>query len=83
MAATGSGGGPGFAFMRFPGLLVYSCYGFEGYLSGLETNLRNQLHPDLSVVVAGDLNAHARSWGSSADDPRGVALERFAASLGL
>lgn len=35
------------------------------------------------MVVAGDFNAKARTWGSAVDDARGAVLGEFAASLGL
>lgn len=56
---------------------------FGGFLLGLEVSLKGRLTLGMSVVVAGDFNAKARSWGTGVDDPRGVTLEVFVASLGL
>lgn len=88
---TNSGRGPGFVFVQFSGFLVFSCYWrpgcplreFEGFLSGLEAELRRRLRSVLTVVFAGDFNAKSRSWGSSVDNARGAAVKRLAASLGL
>lgn len=35
------------------------------------------------MVVAGDINVKAKTWGSAVDDARGAALEEFAESMGL
>lgn len=78
MAVTDSGGGPGFAFMLFPGLLVFSCYWrlggplheFEGFLSGLEASLRTHGAEEQDIIVTGDFNAKSRAWSSSVDDAR-------------
>lgn len=83
--------GPGFASMRFTGLLVYSCYWssggstefFEAFLAELESDIRSRLCPDMDIIVAGDFNAKSPSWGSVATDARGRVLKRFAAALDL
>lgn len=93
IAAVESGGGSGFAFMQFLGLLVYSnsCYwrpggplgDFEEFLSGLKADLRARLRPGQNIVVAGYFNAKSKSWNSGTDDARGGALRLFVASLSL
>lgn len=40
------------------------------------------LHPE-KVIVCGDFNAHAISWGSPSTDPRGHLVEEWAAQLDL
>lgn len=83
--------GPKFAFMQFPGFMVFSYYWrlgsplreFEGFLSDLEAEMKMRLRPDQAVVLAGDFNAKARSWGSGFDNQRRVVLQEFATSLGL
>lgn len=91
MAVTEFGRGPSFAFMQFPGLLVYSYYcrpggpleDFEGFLSGLEVDRKLRMNSVGNIVVGGDFNAKSTAWGSDLEDARGRALGQFAASLGL
>lgn len=91
VAAVESDRGSGFALMRFPGFLVYSCYcwpgdplgDFEGFLSGLEVDLRTRMFSGENIVVGGDFNAKSTAWGSDSENARGRTLEQFTASLGL
>lgn len=91
-AAISSGRGVGFAYMQFPGLLVYSCYIRTGgpvaefggkCLAGLEENIRTRYVLDSALVVAGDFNAKSPSWGSGILDARGAIIENFAVGLEL
>lgn len=91
LAPVESGRSPGFTYMAFPGLLVYSCYWrpggpleeFEGFLAGLEVNIRRHAIPEAALIVAGDFNAKSPEWGSETLDARGRALGLFMASLQL
>lgn len=91
LAATDTGRGPGYTFMQFPGLLVFSCYWrpggplheFEGFLSGLNATLRNHVMNDMTVIIAGDFNAKSPTWGSTTEDSRGEVLGTFAAAWRL
>jgi len=40
-------------------------------------------HPSWPALVAGDFNAHSTRWGNPATDSAGIAVEEWAASLGL
>lgn len=90
-AALDSGRGPGFAFMQFTGLLVFSCYWrqggplqeFEGFLSGLDAALRGLAKEGQTLIVAGDFNAKSTMWGSAVDDRRREILANFAATWEL
>ncbi|MBF2463444.1 RNA-directed DNA polymerase [Listeria welshimeri] len=54
---------------------------YELYLDGLADCVRRCLPRPL--IVLGDFNAHARAWGNSRDDPKGVTLLDWAAGLDL
>lgn len=90
-AATGSGRGPGFVWMSFPGLLVYSYYwrpagpvsDFKAFLSGLEVDVRGRCHLTSIIIVARDFSVKSPAWGSAIGDRRGEVLERFVAALEL
>lgn len=65
LTATGTSRCPGYAFMQFPDLLVFSCYWrpgcplheFERFLSGLDATLRSNATSKMTVIIAGDFNA--------------------------
>jgi len=40
-------------------------------------------HPSWPALVARDFNAHSTKWGNPATDSAGIAVEEWAASLGL
>jgi len=69
--------------------IIASCYAspnksteaFERYLDGLELAVRRNMGPP--TIVAGDLNAKARAWGSGITDARGELFLDWMANLGL
>lgn len=94
--AEETGSGLGFAWLRFGGLRVFSCYwtpngptaadrlvAFHGFLDGQERAIGKSQRATETLIVAGDFNAKSQYWGSSTGDSKGEALEAFAASLGL
>lgn len=56
---------------------------FEGFLSGLEDDVRGRYIPVSALIMAGNFNVKSFAWGSRGTDPRGEMLERFAAALDL
>lgn len=83
MAVVGAGGGPGYAYMQFPGHLAYSYYfrpggpveKFEAFLTSLDADVKGQQIADAALVVAGGFNAKSLSWSSRTVDARGVPLK--------
>ncbi|XP_064072394.1 uncharacterized protein LOC135193520 [Vanessa tameamea] len=81
--------GQGFVAVRWGPLAIVGCYvspnrslaDYELYLDGLGDCVRRCLPRPL--IVLGDLNSHARVWGNSRDDPKGVTLLDWAAGLDL
>ena len=85
---TRSGAGFGFCYVELHDIIIYSCYispnsshiQFEGFLKGLESNIRSQKKP---IILVGDFNAKSQSWGSTTEDKRGSMTLDWAASLDL
>lgn len=81
--------GTGFVGVRLGEETYFSIYfspnrpivAFERFLSRLEAAVRSHLPG--RVIVAGDFNAGSPMWGSARANPRGRALERWAAGMGL
>lgn len=69
-------GGKGIVWVQLGEIRVVACYispnsskeEFEGWLSRLEDQARGRK----KIVVAGDVNAKSRSWGSPTTDLRGA-----------
>jgi len=80
--------GEGYVAVRWGGWLVVGVYippgqrnQYERRLDSIDRCLDKWRH--LPALVAGDFNAHAVAWGSSATTPRGRTVEEWAASRGL
>lgn len=48
---------------------------FNGFLTGLEEVIRNDMDAGETLIVAEDFNVKSSSWGSSITDVKGEALE--------
>lgn len=86
---TGAGNdGQGWVWVETEGVRFYSCYfspnspmnEFIRELTDLEVSIRGSRLP---VVVAGDFNAKAPEWSTSATDRRGVRVASMASQLRL
>lgn len=79
----------GYVMVKWGSTVIASCYAspnksteaFERYLDGLELAVRRNMGPP--TIVAGDLNAKARAWGSGITDARGELFLDWMANLGL
>lgn len=80
--------GKGYAWLRYQGIRIYSCYvspnitmaEYIDYLQNLEASIRSE---NGEVILAGDFNAKNAEWGSATNDKRGDELSALIATLDL
>lgn len=89
IAVTGKGEGSCFSWIKANGITIVSIYispslpqeDLESRLDDLSELLRTLGHT--KVVLAGDFNAKATDWGNRATDPKGAAVQAWAAANNL
>ena len=80
-----TGCGQGFVWAETDGMLVFSCYAsprmelkeFQEYLTKICGTIKKQTNKK-KILIGGDFNAKAYSWGSPREDKKGSALAEWA-----